>query len=168
MSAQQPIFVRTGIKIVAALVVFLVVSAGAFSATHKVSPVGWGWFGPVNEEDGVALGGYDPVTYHQGDAKVGAAELVQRYRGAQWRFESESNRALFESAPEKYAPEFGGFCAFAVSKGFTADIDPTAWHVHSGKLYVFADQDVKRDWVAELEQGMLAAAETNWSRRPGE
>ena len=71
----------------------------------------------------------------------------------------------FAADPEAYAPQFGGFCSFAVSKGFTADISPDAWHVEDGKLYVFADKNVRDDWVATLGEGSLEASTAKWATR---
>jgi hypothetical protein len=64
---------------------------------------------------------------------------------------------------EKNTPQFGGFCAFAVSKGFTAKADPTAWYVVNNRLYLFADKNVRTDWVNRVEQGVIAKSERNWA-----
>ena len=82
-----------------------------------------------------------------------------------WQFASADNMALFKQDPEAYAPQFGGYCSFAVSKGFTADISPDAWHIDDGKLYVFADKNVRDDWVAGIGDGTLQASAANWEKR---
>lgn len=144
----------------------LVVIVGTFSVVKKVSPVGWGWWGTYNMSSGLALKGYDPVAYFDDDQPTqGNSEFVHDWGGATWQFSSVENRDLFSSSPETYAPQFGGFCSFAVSKGFTADISPDAWHVESGKLYVFADKNVRDDWVAGLGEGSLEKSTTNWVKR---
>ena len=74
-------------------------------------------------------------------------------------------QTVFFENPEKYAPQFGSFCAFAVSKGFTADIMADAWHIEDGNLYVFADKNVRDEWVVLLPDGSLQSSEENWAKR---
>jgi YHS domain-containing protein len=139
---------------------------GAFLIVKKVSPVGWGWWGSYNTSSGVALNGYDPVAYFNSEHPVqGNADYDYDWGGATWQFSSAENRDLFSSNPESFAPQFGGFCSFAVSKGFTADISPDAWHIENGKLYLFADKNVRDKWVAELGAGSLGKSSTNWLKR---
>ena len=149
-----------------AIVGILVVCVGTFATIKKVSPVSWGMWGIYNTSAGLALKGYDPVAYVQ-DAKAmpGNSEFTVAWGDATWQFASAENMTLFEQDPESYAPQFGGFCSFAASKGFTADISPDAWHVHDGKLYVFADKNVQADWVAGIGDGMLEASAENWEKR---
>ncbi len=147
-------------------IAILIVVVGTFAAVKKVSPLSWGWWGATNTSEGVALKGYDPVAYLQSDAAVlGSGELTFEWNDATWYFASAANRDLFKGEPEKYAPQFGGFCSFAASKGFTADSEPDAWHVLDGRLYVFADQKVRDEWVAGLAEGSLEASEKNWMKR---
>jgi YHS domain-containing protein len=150
------------------LIGLLVAVAGiaGFAMLNKVAPVSWGLWGPVNQSAGVAIGGYDPVAYHKvGEAQLGREAFTAEWNGTRWNFASEENLRAFQQSPEKYAPRFGGYCAFAVSKGVTADADPTAWHIHESQLYLFADQGVKREWVAALSAGSLIDAENNWRKR---
>ena len=147
-------------------IAILVVLVAGFATLHKVSPVGWGWWGETNTSSGVALKGYDPVAYfEQSKAVPGSEEYSADWAGATWHFSSTEHRDLFEANPEHYAPQFGGFCTFAVSKGLTADISPDAWYVGDGKLYVFADQKVRDEWVAGLADGTLRVSEENWAER---
>ena len=95
----------------------------------------------------------------------GNSEFTVTWDDADWQFASAENMMLFEQDPEAYAPQFGGFCSFAASKGFTADISPDAWHVHDRKLYVFADKNVQDDWVAGIDDGTLEASIANWDKR---
>ena len=151
------------ILIGAGIVVLLV---GAFMGVKKVSPVGWGWWGEYNTSAGVALNGHDAVAYFNSDQPTqGSGEYSHDWEGVSWQFSSIANRDLFAGDPEAYAPQFGGFCSFAVSKGFTADISPDAWHIADGKLYVFADQNVRDDWVAGLGDGSLEESSSNWAKR---
>lgn len=144
----------------------VVVAVAAFLLVEKVSPVGWGFWGTYNTSSGVALKGYDPVAYHTDDQAIpGDNRFSYDWGGARWQFANAQNRDLFSMTPEAYAPEFGGFCSFAVTKGFTADIDPEAWHMEDGKLYVFANTDVRDSWVDAIGDGSIKAAEANWSKR---
>ncbi|MCH7822947.1 MAG: YHS domain protein [Proteobacteria bacterium] len=151
---------------VIAVVGVLVVVVGTFMAVKKVSPVSWGMWGNYNTSSGLALKGYDAVAYIEDAAAVpGTSEFTYDWGDASWQFSSADNMALFKQNPESYAPQFGGFCSFALSKGFTADISPDAWHVSDGKLYVFADKDVQADWVAGFADGTLGASTANWEKR---
>ena len=144
----------------------LIVVVGSFATVKKVSPLSWGLWGATNTSEGVALKGYDPVAYFQSDAAMtGNAEHSFEWGEAVWHFSSAANRSSFMSSPETYAPQFGGFCSFAASKGFTADSEPDAWHILDGRLYVFADQNVRDEWVAGLDEGSLDASEENWAKR---
>ncbi len=149
-----------------AIVGILVIVVGTFATVKKVSPVSWGMWGNYNTASGLALKGYDPVAYIQdSEATAGNSEFTVAWGDANWQFTSAENMTLFEQDPEAYAPQFGGFCSFAASKGFTADISPDAWHVLDGKLYVFADKNVQADWVAGIDDGTLEASNASWEKR---
>lgn len=151
------------VYIAVAVIVVLVIT---FAVVKKVSPVGWGLWGTTNTSSGVALHGYDPVSYvAAGAPNRGSAEFTHEWADATWQFASAENRDRFSADPARYAPQFGGFCSFAVSKGFTADSDPEAWYVKDNQLYVFADQNVRDDWVSGLDDGNLAASRSNWEKR---
>ncbi len=148
-----------------AIVGILVIVVGTFATVKKVSPVSWGMWGNYNTASGLALKGYDPVAYIQdSEATAGNSEFTVAWGDANWQFTSAENMTLFEQDPEAYAPQFGGFCSFAASKGFTADSSPDAWHVLDGKLYVFADENVQADWVAGIDGGTLEASIANWDK----
>ena len=139
---------------------------GGFAVTKKVSPVSWGWWGEVNASSGLALKGYDPVAYFEAaKPTAGDSQFSYEWSGATWQFSSAANRDLFAQSPEAYMPQFGGFCSFAVGKGVTADISPDAWHIDSGNLYLFADKNVRDEWVDKLDEGSLDASVENWSKR---
>lgn len=120
---------------------------------------------PVNETwTGVAIEGYDPVAYFESGAPAkGDRARVFEWNGATWRFASEANLAKFKEAPEKYAPQFGGYCAWAVSQGYTAGIDPKAWKIVEGKLYLNYSLDVQKKWEEDIP-GHIKAARVNWPR----
>jgi len=123
---------------------------------------------PVNATtDGVAIKGYDPVAYFTQSKPVqGSAEFEYLWNGAKWRFASQEDRDLFKSDPEKYAPKYGGYCAYAVSQGKTADIEPDAWTVLEGKLYLNLNKDVQRLWEKDM-RGYIKKADENWPRMLG-
>ncbi len=149
-----------------AIIGILIVGVGGFSVVKKVSPVSWGMWGNYNTTSGLALKGYDPVAYaHDGKAMPGSDQFTYDWGDATWQFTSADNMALFKQDPKLYAPQFGGYCSFAVSKGFTADISPDAWHINDGKLYVFADKNVREDWVAGIGDGTLQSSVENWEER---
>ena len=144
----------------------VVVLVATFLVVMKVSPVGWGYWGNYNTSSGIALKGYDPVAYFDdGQPTPGDNQISHEWAGVTWHFSSAENKNQFSSSPESYAPQYGGFCSFAVSKGFTADISPDAWHIENQNLYVFADKNVRDDWVATLSDGSLTKSDANWSKR---
>ena len=145
----------------------IVVAAGLiFAAANKVAPLSWELWGPINQDDGLALKGYDAVIYHtKGEAKPGSAAISTAWDGVEWGFATTENKTLFESSPAAYAPQYGGFCATAVADDLTADIDPEIWHRTEGRLYLFNNQDAKDSWVAELGQGVINRGDHNWENR---
>lgn len=113
-------------------------------------------------DDGVAIAGADPVAYFTEAAYVpGSAEFSHEWSGATWHFASAENRDEFANNPEQYAPQYGGFCAWAVSQGYTAPIDPEAWKVVDGKLYLNYDQRIQEKWANDIP-GNIAKADENW------
>jgi len=115
-------------------------------------------------EDGVAIRGTDPVAYfEEGRPVPGRPEFAFTWDGATWRFASAANRDRFAASPERYAPAYGGFCAWAVSQGYTAPTDPRAWRIVEGRLYLNYDLSVQRRWERDIP-GNIARAETNWPR----
>ncbi|MEO1592416.1 MAG: YHS domain-containing (seleno)protein [Cyanobacteria bacterium J06632_22] len=113
-------------------------------------------------EDGVAIRGADPVAYFtDGDYVPGTAEFTHEWEGATWQFASAENRDTFAADPEAYAPQYGGFCAWAVSQGQTASIDPTAWKIVEGKLYLNYSDGIQKRWEKDIP-GNIAKADDNW------
>ena len=111
---------------------------------------------------GVAVGGYDPVAFFtDGKPVKGNKDLTTGYDGATWRFASAANRDAFKAAPTKYAPQYGGYCAYAVSKGSTAKGDPQAWTVHDGKLYLNYNKKVRATWAKDIP-GNVKKGDANW------
>ena len=111
---------------------------------------------------GLAVKGYDVVAYTTDGRPVeGRPEFETAWNGAKWRFSSAKNRDLFVRNPENYAPQFGGYCSWAVSRGYTADIDPDAWKVVNGKLYLNYSRSVQAQWSKDIP-GNIAKAQANW------
>lgn len=120
---------------------------------------------PVNADRGnVAVHGYDVVAYHTDGRPVpGSAEFTFSWKGATWRFASARSRDLFAASPERYAPQFGGYCAWAVSRGYTADIDPQAWAIVDGRLYLNYSKRVQGKWSEDRARN-ISLGHANWPR----
>ena len=118
---------------------------------------------PVNSNDkGVAIHGYDVVAFFTESKPLKGVEAFSvEYAGAAWWFSSATHRTLFQADPEKYIPQFGGFCAFAAAHSSKSDIDPAAWHIVDGKLYLNYSQRVEFMWLGDLSTN-LRKAETYW------
>ena len=109
-----------------------------------------------------ALGGYDPVAYFTDGAPAkGERAFTFDYQGAQFRFASQENLDLFKADPEAYAPQYGGYCAWAISQGYTAKGDPKHWAIVDGKLYLNFNSDVQATWDEDRE-GFIALADQKW------
>lgn len=116
----------------------------------------------VYAEDGIAIDGSDAVAYFTQAAPVaGNPDITFDYMGATWRFSTEANRDAFAADPAAYAPQYGGYCAYAVSQGYTAPTVPEAWTVVDGKLYLNFSTSVRRRWERDIP-GHIAAANANW------
>lgn len=103
--------------------------------------------GFVNTEDGVAIKGYDPVAYFTESEPVkGDPQYSYEWGGATWHFASDEHREMFAENPESYAPQYGGYCAWAVAHGDIADIDPNAWHIEDGRLFLNVSQFIQLRW----------------------
>jgi len=113
---------------------------------------------------GVAVGGYDPVAYFtKGKAIKGSKTITAETDGIEWRFSSEENRSAFTANPAKYAPQYGGYCAWAVSQGYTAKGDPNAWKIVEGKLYLNYDRNVQKTWAKNTAKN-ISKANANWPK----
>jgi len=141
----------------------LVLAAIAATAAAAAAPA----FAADNEVytgrfSSLAVGGYDPVAYfEQGEPVKGQSQYAYEYKGATWRFSSAENLAAFTADPDAYAPQYGGYCAWAVSQGYTAPGNPKNWSVVEGKLYLNYNDKVQRDWEKDIP-GFIAKAEENW------
>lgn len=128
----------------------------ATPAAAKDAPVYTGLF------SNTAVGGYDPVAYFTEHKPVkGDKRFVHQWQGAEWRFSSAENRDRFAAAPERYAPQYGGYCAWAVSQGYTASGDPQYWKLVGDKLYLNYDASVQKKWEADIP-GFIQKADQQW------
>jgi hypothetical protein len=134
----------------------IAVAAVAVAAAAAAKP-------PVNLSRGdLALRGHDPVAYYtEGRPVPGSAAYEHRWNGAVWRFASAGNRDAFARDPSRYAPEFGGYCAYAVSRGYTADGDPNAWRIVDGRLYINYSRRVQKLWEEDIP-GNIAKGRGHW------
>jgi YHS domain-containing protein len=111
---------------------------------------------------GSAIEGYDPVAYFEERKPVeGDSDYSYEWMDATWYFASAENRDQFAADPEKYAPQYGGYCAWAVANGYTAKIDPQAWAVVDDKLYLNYSLDVQKQWQQDVP-GNITKADGNW------
>jgi YHS domain-containing protein len=133
----------------------LLIAAAALPAAAK-EPVYTGVLSSL------AVSGYDPVAYFKAGKPVeGRAEFEHKWKGATWRFASAENLAAFKANPEAYAPQYGGYCAWAVSQGYTASSDPTAWRIVNMKLYLNYNREVQQNWEKDAA-GNIVKADKNW------
>jgi hypothetical protein len=141
-----------------ALIVTFVMMVGVAAAAREGEPVK-----AVNTDaSGLALHGYDPVAYFvSGRPEKGHDAFTYAWQGATWRFASAERRDLFAASPDAYAPQFGGYCAWAVSRNYTADIDPQAFDIVEGKLYLNYSKLVQLRWKAD-RAGNIRKAQQNW------
>ncbi|MDV7341530.1 YHS domain-containing (seleno)protein [Terasakiella sp. A23] len=148
------------IKILSAAVVVAGLSAGGAAFTSPAyagaDPVYTGYL------SNVAVEGYDPVAYFiDGKATKGSGDFTMDYQGAEFRFASQKNLDTFKSNPAAYAPQYGGYCAWAVSQGYTAKGDAKHWRIVDGKLYLNYNADVKNRWEGDIP-GFIASADKQW------
>lgn len=127
------------------------------AAASAGTSVNTGYFG------GVAIEGYDTVAYFtDGQAKKGSEEFAYDWLGATWLFANAEHRDLFATQPAKYAPQYGGHCAVGTAFGeSTANIDPEAWSIVEGKLYLQYSEGARDEWEKD-RANMIAAADEKW------
>lgn len=123
----------------------------------------------LNLKNGVAAREYDVVSFFNGKPKKGHKEYTTDYGGGKFLFSSLENKELFEASPEKYIPQYGGFCAIAMSEDKEVDPNPKSWEVRDGRLYFFTRMlfgiiDAKRQWV-KAPITKRALADKAWDRR---
>lgn len=111
-----------------------------------------------------AIKGYDPVAYFtDGKPVKGKPDIVFDWHGATWHFATTEHRDLFIGNPDKYAPQYGGYCAYGWSQGYAVKIDPEAWAIVDGKLYLNYDLGVQADWNKN-RAAHIQKADQNWAK----
>ena len=113
---------------------------------------------PINASGGIAIKGAGPVAYFtEGKALKGKKEITYDWKGATWRFASAENRELFKADPVKYAPQYGGYCAYNLTQRTVASIDPNAWKIVDNKLYLLNSVAWKNEWQQNTTQHIKTA-----------
>lgn len=116
----------------------------------------------TGKTNGVAINGYDPVGYFKQNAPVeGSDEFTADYEGVKWQFASAENRDLFVSNPEKYAPQYGGYCAYAAANNSLAKTEPEAFTIADGKLYLNYDLQIRSRWEGD-QSANISKADKYW------
>ncbi len=109
-----------------------------------------------------AMSGYDAISYFQNDEPIkGSEKFKTEYKGANWLFSSEENLQVFKADPEKYAPQYGGYCAYAAAHNQTAKGDPLQYQVSDGKLYLNFNADVRQRWLKD-KANFIVQADKYW------
>jgi YHS domain-containing protein len=124
-------------------------------AAHADDPIYTGTF------SNAALKGYDSVSYFMGDGVPvkGSDDFKTEWRGADWKFSSQENLDKFKANPEKFAPQYGGYCAWAAAHGTLAKGDPTVYHLENGKLYLNYDESINEGWLPRKDELIVKADE---------
>ena len=148
-------------ELVLALLVVALLAARSGSAASDKSPVT-----AVNAARGTGVKGYDPVAYFTvGQPIPGEDQYAYRWKAVTYRFASAQNRERFRTDPEKYLPQYGGYCAYAMSINRIADIDPSRWAIVDGKLYLNNNYLSYHLWALN-KSGNIASADRNWPLYP--
>ena len=147
----MPLIDRLSTRLCRALAAFAFLAFGAVA--HA---------GEYFERDGVAILGYDPVAYFKGSRPArGDVQWRAEHKGSTFLFASQANRDAFRADPERYAPQYGGFCAFGTAGGYKAKIDPAAFTIVDDKLYLNYDEAVRKRWSGDTK-GYIGKADRNW------
>ncbi|MAS86782.1 MAG: YHS domain protein [Micavibrio sp.] len=139
------------------LALIIMLCFASFYGMAQAEPVYTGVFNDL------AVSGYDTVAYFaQNKAVEGEKSISVDWQGAEWRFSSERNKQTFLNNPEKYAPQYGGYCAYALgAKDDLVSSDPQSWTIVNGKLYLNYDKDIRDRWI-ENKDDFIAEADKNW------
>ena len=147
--------IKTTSSLLTAVAMLIGLTFGS-SAVHAKDEINTTFFGNV------AIEGYDTVAYFAEQRAIkGSSNFETTYMNAKWRFSSAANRDLFVANPEQYAPQYGGYCAYAVSQNYTAGIDPDQFEIVDGKLYLNYNAKIKARWLGQRDE-FIIAADKNW------
>lgn len=108
-----------------------------------------------------AVGGYDSVSYFIGKPTPGSDQFTTNHKGATFKFASAANLATFKANPERFAPQYGGHCAWAAASNYRFAGDPQVWKIVNGKLYLNYNKDVQGKWEKDIP-GLIAKGDINW------
>lgn len=115
----------------------------------------------IYQEGGIAIDGSDPVGYFTKGGPVAGGDVTAQYKGATWRFADQASADTFRADPAAFEPAFGGYCAFAASRGYLAPTTPEAWTIYEDKLYLNANLRARELWLEDVP-GNIAKGEANW------
>ena len=153
-------FTELAAKAIIGAVLFV---AAMWSGALALSPASAATF--YYNDSGIAIQGFDVVSFHtERKSKTGKPEFYVDWKGARWRFSTPENRDLFAANPTQYAPQYGGWCAYAMARGYQATTDVrNAWTLHQGKLYLNYSVGIKASWEQE-KKASIPRADGNWPR----
>ena len=134
----------------------------AAAAITLVAPMAFAKSPPVYTEGKIAIDGTDTVAYFDmGKPVAGSKAHAVDWNGSKWLFSSAENAEKFKNDPEAYAPQYGGYCAFAMAKGYVAPTIPEAWRIVDGKLYLNYNLEIQAKWKKDIP-GHIKAADGHW------
>ncbi|NNC70433.1 MAG: YHS domain protein [Flavobacteriaceae bacterium] len=142
------------------LVLIVIVMIGG--KVMGISPIALNVHKQVFQEKNFAISGYDPVEYHRSMSALKGKEAYSfDWQDATWLFSTQENLESFKNNPQEYAPQVGGYCTFAVSKGFTAPGNGEFWHIDNNNLYLFSNEAVKKDALENFDK-IKTSAKKKW------
>jgi YHS domain-containing protein len=118
------------------------------------------WTGVLGNQ--AALDGYDSVSYFSGKPVRGDDRFTTQYKGAVFKFATAANLATFKANPARFAPQYGGHCAWAAANNYRFAGDPTVWKIVNGKLYLNYNRDVQAKWEKDIP-GLVKKGDINWA-----
>jgi len=136
--------------------VMTTIALPAFSPAFAAEPAIY-----TSWKNNLGAGGYDVVSFFSGAPVEGAPEFTADYMGADWQFSTQANLDLFQTNPEAFAPQYGGYCAWALAKGKLAKGKPQHWTIEDGKLYLNYNKRIKARWGKD-KPGFIAQGDANW------
>jgi YHS domain-containing protein len=134
----------------------LLISPFAATLPAAAAPI---WTGVLGNQ--AALDGYDTVSYFSGKPVRGDDRFVTQFKGATFKFASAENLATFKANPARFAPQYGGHCAWAAGNNYRFAGDPTVWKIVNGKLYLNYNRDVQAKWEKDIP-GLIKKGDVNW------
>ena len=130
------------------------------------APISWGYGPEIVSNDGLALNGFDAVSYHTSDKPIRGKKVYSySWKAVNWYFSSEESKQMFIKSPEQYAPQFGGYCAFGASFGWTFPASHDVYTINDNKLFMFLASDAKNDFDKSINKGIILTADNNWLER---